>query len=163
MLFPRALSLSHRAELSAAPPLPVRSCSRHEASPQLLCSALSKPGDLSCSSHTLPSRPFSISGALLWMLSNSFMSFLYGGDQNRTQHSLCHNTVKAGRNPSVVNGGFPLSRSTDREQTVGEQAPGLTKHGQRFAISDEFLLMSYTESITLKFPTLVTLLFTCSQ
>jgi len=26
MLFPRALSLSHRAELSAAPPLPVRSC-----------------------------------------------------------------------------------------------------------------------------------------
>jgi len=26
----------HRAELSAAPPLPVRSCSRHEASPQLL-------------------------------------------------------------------------------------------------------------------------------
>ena len=32
----------HRAELSAAPPLPVRSCSRHEASPQLLCSALSE-------------------------------------------------------------------------------------------------------------------------
>ena len=44
MPFPRALSLSHRAELSAAPPLPVRSCSRHQASPQLLCSVLSKHG-----------------------------------------------------------------------------------------------------------------------
>ena len=33
--FPRALSLSQRAELSAAPPLPERSCSHHEASPQL--------------------------------------------------------------------------------------------------------------------------------
>jgi len=47
MPFPRALSLSHRAELSAAPRLPVRSCSRHEASPQLLCSALSTPRGLS--------------------------------------------------------------------------------------------------------------------
>jgi len=60
MLFPRALSLSHRAELSAAPLLPVRSCSRHQASLQLLCSALSKPRNLSCSSYTLPSRPFTI-------------------------------------------------------------------------------------------------------
>jgi len=32
-LFPRALSLSQRAELSNAPPLSVRSCSYHEASP----------------------------------------------------------------------------------------------------------------------------------
>ena len=32
--FPRALSLSQRAELSVAPLLPVRSCSRHQASPQ---------------------------------------------------------------------------------------------------------------------------------
>ena len=60
MPFPRALSLSQRAELSAAPRFPVRSCSRHEASPQLLCSALSKPRDLSPSSHILPSRPFPI-------------------------------------------------------------------------------------------------------
>jgi len=56
MPFPPALSLSHRAELSAAPPLPVRSCSRHEASPQLLCSGLSKSSNISCSSHTLPSK-----------------------------------------------------------------------------------------------------------
>ena len=35
--------------------LTVRSCSRHEASPQLSCSGLSKPRALSCSSHTLPS------------------------------------------------------------------------------------------------------------
>jgi len=35
------LSLSQRAELSAAPLLPVKCCSRHQASPQLLCSALS--------------------------------------------------------------------------------------------------------------------------
>ena len=55
MPFPRALSLSHRAELSAAPPLPARSCSCHEASPQLLCSALSKPRDM-CSLYVLPSK-----------------------------------------------------------------------------------------------------------
>ena len=70
MPFPRALSLSHRAELSAAPPLPVRSCSRHEAFPQLLCSGLSKPRDLSRPSHTLSSRPFPIFTELPWMLSN---------------------------------------------------------------------------------------------
>jgi len=63
MPFPRALSLSHRAELSAVPPLPVRSCSRHEASPQLLCSALSTPRGLSRSSHTLPYRLFPVSVA----------------------------------------------------------------------------------------------------
>ena len=47
-----------------APPLPVRSCSRHEASPQLLCSGLSKPRDLSHSSYTLPSGFFTILVAL---------------------------------------------------------------------------------------------------
>ena len=73
MPFPRALSLSHRAELSAAPPLPVRSCSRHEASPQLLCSVLSAPRDLSCSSHTLLSRTFTVFVTLLLMLSHSLM------------------------------------------------------------------------------------------
>ena len=64
MPFPRALSLSHRAELSAAPPLPVRSCSRHEAFPQLLCSALSTPGGFSCFSHVFPSIPFIVFIAL---------------------------------------------------------------------------------------------------
>ena len=59
------------------PPLPVRSCGRHEASPQLLCSGLSKPRGLS---HALY-RPFPIFVALLWMLSNSFMSFLHCGTQ----------------------------------------------------------------------------------
>ena len=77
MPFPRALSLSHRAELSAAPPLPVRSCSRHEASPQLLCSGLSKPRGLSRSSDILPSSPLTIFVALHWMLSNSSVSFSY--------------------------------------------------------------------------------------
>jgi len=60
MPFPQALSLSHRAELSAVPPLPVRSCSRHEGSPQLLCSGLNKPRALSQSSYLLPSRSFLI-------------------------------------------------------------------------------------------------------
>ena len=41
------------------PPLPARSCSRNEASSQLLCSGLSKPRELSHSSYTLPSRPSS--------------------------------------------------------------------------------------------------------
>jgi len=57
MPFPRALSLSHRAELSAAPPLPVRSCSRHEASPHLLCSVLSKPGPWAAPHTPCPTDP----------------------------------------------------------------------------------------------------------
>ena len=65
MPFPRALSLSQRAELSAAPPLPVRSCSRHQASPQpaLLCAEQTKG-----SPHVSPSRSFPIFVALLWRL-----------------------------------------------------------------------------------------------
>ena len=43
----------------------------------LLCSGLNKPRDLSHSSHTLPSRPFTVFTALLWTLSNSSMSFSY--------------------------------------------------------------------------------------
>lgn len=58
MPFPWALSLSQRAELSAAPPLPSRRFNCHEASPQLLCSGLNQPRNLSHSSHTLPSGPF---------------------------------------------------------------------------------------------------------
>jgi len=65
----------------------VRSCSRHEASPQLLCSALSKPRELSCSSYILPSRPFTVFTALLLMPSNSLMSFLYCGAPNCLQCS----------------------------------------------------------------------------
>ena len=48
---------SHRAELSAAPPLPVRSCSRHEASPQLLCSGLNDPGTSAAPHMSSPSPP----------------------------------------------------------------------------------------------------------
>ena len=47
----------------------------------LLCSVLNKPRDLSHSSHTLPSRPFTNFAALLWMISNSSMSFSYYGTQ----------------------------------------------------------------------------------
>ena len=43
----------------------------------LLCSGLNTPRDLSCSSHILPSRPFTIFIAFLWTPSNGFMSFLY--------------------------------------------------------------------------------------
>jgi len=84
MPFPRALPLSHRAEISAAPALPVRSCSRHEASPQLLCSGLSKPRDLSCFSYFLPSKLFITFIAHFWMLSTSFMSFLHCITQTHT-------------------------------------------------------------------------------
>ena len=56
-LLPQALSLWQRAELSAAPPLPVRNCSCHEASPQFLCSGLNKLRDLSHSSYVLHSTP----------------------------------------------------------------------------------------------------------
>ena len=49
----------------------------HEASPQLLCSGLNAPRDLSCSSHILASRPFTTFTDLLWTLSDNFMSFLH--------------------------------------------------------------------------------------
>ena len=77
MPFHQALLPPHRAELSAAPPLPVRSCSRHEASPQLLCSGLSKPRGLSCFSHTSSSRPFFTFVAPLWTFYNSSAFFLH--------------------------------------------------------------------------------------
>ena len=57
MPFPRALSLLQGTELSAAPLLPVRSCSRHQASPQLLCSVLNNPRDLNHPSYIFPSIP----------------------------------------------------------------------------------------------------------
>ena len=41
-----------------SPPLPVRSCSRHEAFPQLLCSALSKPRGLRAPHTPCPADPF---------------------------------------------------------------------------------------------------------
>ena len=63
------------------PPLPVRSRSRHQASPQLLCSGLNNPRDFSCCSHTVLSRPSTIISVLLWMLSNSFMSLSYRGSK----------------------------------------------------------------------------------
>ena len=68
MPFPRALSLSHRAELSAAPPLPVRSCSRHEAFPQLLCSALSNHSGLHAPHTPCPADPSLSLQPFFWML-----------------------------------------------------------------------------------------------
>ena len=102
MPFPRALSLSQRAELSAAPPLPVRSCSRHEASPQLLCCGLSKPGDLSHSSYSCHSRPSFIFVALLWMFSNSSM-FLNWGALNCTVLEVRPHKCRAGDFLPAVN------------------------------------------------------------
>jgi len=62
MPFPWALSLSQRAELSADPPFPGRSCSRHEASPQpalLWAEQTQRPELLPCTpcpqSDSLPS------------------------------------------------------------------------------------------------------------
>jgi len=98
--FPRALSLSQRAELSAAPPLPVRSCSRHEASPQLLCSGLSTPRDLICSSNLLSSKPFATRVAP-WTLCNSFMS-LHCGSRTCMQCWRCgHSTEQSRATPPL--------------------------------------------------------------
>lgn len=71
MPFPLALLRSQRSELSAACLLQVRSCSRHAAFPQLLCSELDTLGGLNRSSYVLPFRPFTIFIALLWMLYRS--------------------------------------------------------------------------------------------
>ena len=67
-----------RADLSTAPPLLVRSYSCHKGSPQLPCSGLSKPSDLSHTVYPMPSRPL-IFIALPWMLSHSFMLLLQCG------------------------------------------------------------------------------------
>ena len=69
---PRPLLLSPESRGQHCLPLPVRSCSRHEASPQLLCSGLNKPRDPSSSSCVSLSRPFTI----FWSCSNCFISFL---------------------------------------------------------------------------------------
>ena len=82
MPFPQALSLSHRAELSTAHPLPVSSCSC-EGSPQLLCLGPNYARELNHSSYLLPSRPFPIFVALLWIF--CFIS-LYCSTQNCTAH-----------------------------------------------------------------------------
>ena len=70
MQFPRPCHCHQRAELSTAPPLPVRNCSHHEASPQLLCSGLSKPRDLSHSSYISPCKSF---GCYLIVLCPSYI------------------------------------------------------------------------------------------
>lgn len=69
------------SELSVSPPLPVRSGSCHEASPQLPYSALRKPRDCNHSSDIFSSRPLTICIALLWTLSNRFMSSSCCGTQ----------------------------------------------------------------------------------
>ena len=79
-------SCQQRAELSAVPLLPVRSCSHLEASYQ---PALNKPRDPSHSSSTLCSRLFSVFVASLRMLPHSFQS-LKDMHQDTSHCSLCH-------------------------------------------------------------------------
>lgn len=66
------------AEISACPSAPLmrKPQAAMRSSLSLLCSGLNNSKDLSCSSYILPSRPFTIFVALLWMLSNSFMCIL---------------------------------------------------------------------------------------
>jgi len=78
MPFPQALLLSQSTEL------PVRSCSRQEASPQLLCSGLHKLKNLSCSC-TVPSRLCTTFVAPLCTPSSGFMS-LHCAIQTCPQH-----------------------------------------------------------------------------
>ena len=63
-----------------------------------------KPNDFNCSSYDLPSRPFPFFVALLWMLSNSFMSFLYCGVHNFAQYSRWGHitTEQGGTIPSLA-------------------------------------------------------------
>lgn len=87
MQFHLVLVWSPESRAQRCPPLPMRSCSCHEAFPQLLCSGLNKPRDLGCSSHTSPSSFV----ALLWTISNSLVSSLYCGTkpsagEEATQH-----------------------------------------------------------------------------
>ena len=67
-------------ELHAIPSGPV-AVTREYRLLSLLCSGPNNPRDFSCSSLVLPFRPFTIFVALLWTLSNSFMSFLYRDTQ----------------------------------------------------------------------------------
>ena len=80
MLFPRALLLSQRAELSAAHPCEELQLQRDLPSAPLLW-AEQIQGPPSLHIH-LALKPFTVFVALLWKLSNSFMSFLYCGAQS---------------------------------------------------------------------------------
>ena len=71
---PVAVTESRAQRYPSAPFM--RSCGHRNASPQLLCSGLNRARDLSHFSYTFPSRQFTIFVALLWVLSNSFMSLM---------------------------------------------------------------------------------------
>ena len=88
MPFPQSLSLSPESRAQHCPSAFLRrNYSCHEASPQPSSAfRFNKPRYLSCSSYVFPSRPFTIFVALLWILSNYFMSSLYCGTQKCTQY-----------------------------------------------------------------------------
>lgn len=87
----------------------------HGASPQLLCSRLSKPKDLSHSSCILPSR-LVVFIAFHWMFSNSLKSCLYSSAQNRTQFSKWGHAEQDNLIP-------PLAGSAGSEAPQGTVSP----------------------------------------
>ena len=61
----------------------------------LLFSGLNKPRGLRSSSYILLSRPFTTFVVVFWILSNSFMFFLYCGAQTCTQRSRRGCTIQS--------------------------------------------------------------------
>lgn len=82
---PLASVVVGQGAISACPSAPPggEAVEHHEVSAQ----SLLWTEDFSCSSYVFPSGPYAIFVAILWTLSNSFMSFSYWGDPNCTPYS----------------------------------------------------------------------------
>lgn len=74
--FPQILSLSLESRAKRCPSAPLKRSCGLKAPLSLLYSGPNKPRDLGYSLFTLPSGSFTISIAILWAFSNSFMSYL---------------------------------------------------------------------------------------
>lgn len=75
----------------------------------LFCSGLNKLVDFSSSSYISPCRSFPVFIALLWMLFNSFMSFLYCGcpKLHSVQEVRLRNAKQDNLSPHLVTAGRP--------------------------------------------------------
>lgn len=87
--FPQILSLvaGVKGSVSASPLPHVRMLKIAVRSPfNFVSSRLSKVSDLTCFSYSFASKPFTLLVALLWVLCNSLIYFLYCGTQNCIQN-----------------------------------------------------------------------------
>ncbi|GAB0194069.1 myocardial zonula adherens protein [Grus japonensis] len=125
-----------REEMNACPFAPPReeAVGHDEVSPQSPLSRLNKPRDFSLSSYVFPSRPFAIFVALLWTLSNSFMS-LYCGAQNCMQYSRLRLTVPPDEGSQPEQGAKePERKKNELYHVPNGMSPGKLSHGMVYGV-----------------------------